>query len=259
MFCLTDSMEDILKIEKYVKDDFLNCPYLYTNITKYGLIQGKTEIFIDLIDGEHISVALLYYDCLHIYYPHTLKDYRNILELIDELRPRTIFFPMYSNDIIDVHGYHGKKVLVMSPKYFLDIDTSLVKDATTSDIPRISEFMYTHYKDVYESPEVISRQIQERMLDNYGRTKYMECGGNIVACISSYAELDDFAIVSGLLVDESQRGKKLGSIMLNSINKELHDEGKKTCGIIVEDYSRVFHEKNGFEIVGTIIQYKRSL
>jgi hypothetical protein len=42
--------------------------------------------------------------------------------------------------------------------------------------------------------------------------------------------------------------------MLKAIYEELAIEGKNPCGIIVEDYSRVFHEKNGFEIVGKLIQ-----
>ena len=110
---------------------------------------------------------------------------------------------------------------------------------------------------MYDSADEICAQLQDRMRDNYGRTKYIESDGEIVACVSSYAEIEDFSINSGLLVSDSQRGKNLGSIMLKSIYQELTNEGKHPCGIIVEEYSRIFHEKNGFETVGRVIQYNR--
>ena len=70
-----------------------------------------------------------------------------------------------------------------------------------------------------------------------------------------FAELDDFAVCAGLLVLDSQRGKKLGSVMAKSIHQELINEGKKTCDIINDEQSRIFHEKNGFAVVGKMAKY----
>ena len=257
MFEIVRSNDTLNKVLSYIGEDYFNCPYLYANLKRYGVDDDKINVYIDNNEKSELScVALMYYDCLHLYYDKSFSVVCNIRELIEKLKPRTIFSPSYEERMNpDYSGYHGKVVLVMSPKCFLDIDTSKVKNATIKDISRIAEFMYTFWDDIYESPKIISQQMKERMLDNYGRTKFIEDSGEIVACVSSYAELDNFAINSGLLVADSQRGKKIGSVMLKSIYEELENEGKKTCGIIVDDYSRIFHEKNGFEVVGKLMKY----
>ncbi len=251
--------EDLQRILDFIGSDFYNCPYLYLNIHKYGLDETKVSIYIDEIDDEIRIVALFYYDCLHVYYKCYSEDIESEVHiLVKRLQPRTIYVSSFKNSVLSyIDGYKGKEVLVMSPQYFLDIDTSIVKNATLADLPGIAKFMYSFWSDVYISPEVIWQQIRERMNDGFGRTKYIDVNGECVACVSSFAELSNFAICSGLLVSDSQRGKKLGSILLKSIYQELENEGKRTCGIIVEDYSRIFHEKNGFSIVGKLIKYNR--
>ncbi|WP_026527952.1 GNAT family N-acetyltransferase [Butyrivibrio sp. VCD2006] len=260
MFTRVDSISDLGMIEAFVKDDYFNCPFLYANLIKYGKNNEHTMVFAFHKDNSIVATAFMYYECLHVYFRDTFADFYEVEALVNELNPRTMFFPSYANKRIpSFNKYNNKEVLVMAPKCFQDIDITMVKNAEMSDIPRIAEFMCTEWADRYESPNALCEQIQERMKDNYGRTKYIEDNGKIVACVSSYAELNDFAICGGLLVSDSQRGKKLGSVMLKSIYQELENEGKQTCGIIVEDYSRVFHEKNGFAIVGKILQYNREV
>ena len=249
--------EEIRRVEQFIKEDPYRCPYFYTNLKKYGVMDGKTRLFVRLAEDHSILLAaLLYYDCLHVYYKDPAQFDDELLQLIEELDPHTIFFPSYSDaGIRKLDGYEGEEVLIMAPQSFSDIDISMVKDATMDDIPKIAQFMYTHWNDIYDSPDSICKQVQERMADGYGRTKYIESDGEVVACVSSFAELDDFAVNGGLLVSGTQRGKKLGSVMLKSIYQELENEGKRTCGIIVTDYSRIFHEKNGFAVVATVVKY----
>ena len=247
---------EIAQVETFIRKDYYNCPYFYADLIKYGIDQDRIQLYIKIDENELKFATLMYYDCMHVYFVEDMQTDDDLSNLILKLNPRTIFFPSYPKaSIPQLDGYQGKEVLVMGPKSFLDIDTSLVRNASIEDIPRIAQFMYTQWPDIYDSPVTICTQLQERMSDNYGRTKYLESDGEIIACVSSFAELNDFAICGGLLVSSSQRGKNLGSVMLKSIYEELENEGKKTCGIIVEDYSRVFHEKNGFTIVGRIIKY----
>ena len=258
MFQAVSSDKEIKKVEDFIKGDYYNCPYFYTNLRKYGVVDGITKLFVKTEDGVLQIAALLYYDCLHVYFKNYDQINEELLDLIAMLKPRTIFFPSFPNsEVLNINGYTGKLDLIMGPQNYLDIDISMVKDAKLEDIPRIADFMYTHWSDIYDSAETICKQIQERMRDNYGRTKYIESEGEVVACVSSFAELDDFAVCGGLLVSGSQRGKKLGSVMLKAIYQELENEGKNACGIIVEDYSRIFHEKNGFSVIGNVVKYRK--
>ncbi len=258
MFHPVDSTDELKLVELFVRDDFYNCPYLYANLMKYGIRNEHTRLYAYTAGDDLKAVAFLYYDCLHVYFRSDFEDFNVVNALIEETNPRTIFFPSYPDvDFRELEGYTGKVVLVMAPFSFTDIDVSMVKTAKLEDLHRIADFLFTQWPDIYDSAESIYDQMKERMLDNYGRTKYYEDNGEIVATVSSFAELDDFAINGGLLVSPSQRGKNLGSVMLKSIYQELENEGKKTCGIIVEDYSQIFHEKNGFKIVGNIAKYSQ--
>ncbi|MBQ6197297.1 MAG: GNAT family N-acetyltransferase [Lachnospiraceae bacterium] len=245
----------VSEIIDFVKNDYFHCPFLYTNLVKYGIHNPNTSLYVLTEQKSLIAVAFLYYDCLHLYFRNSFKDFDNIIHIINELNPRKIFMPSSNSTLsLPLLDYSSKEVLVMAPKHFSDIDTSYVKNAEQSDIYRIAQFMCTEWADGYDSVADLCQQMSERIADNYGRTKYIESEGNIVACVSSYAELNDFAVCGGLLVSDTQRGKKLGSVMLRAIYEELSKEGKSPCGIIVEDYSRIFHEKNGFAIVGKIVQ-----
>lgn len=258
MFHSVDSTNELKLVELFVRDDFFNCPYLYANLMKYGIENENTKLYAYTTGDELKAVAFLYYDCLHVYYRSDFRDFDEVHALIAETDPRTIFFPSYSEiEFQQLEGYTGKEVLVMAPMRFTDIDISKVKSAKHEDLHRIADFLFTQWPDIYDSAESIYTQMEERMLDHYGRTKYYEDDGEIVATVSSFAELDDFAICGGLLVSPSQRGKNLGSVMLKSVYQELDQEGKNPCGIIVEDYSQIFHEKNGFGIVGRIIKYNQ--
>lgn len=248
--------EALKNVEKYVENEYYNCPFLYTNLKKYGLSNPNSILYESCCEGKIQFVALLYYDCLHLFFHKDISYIDDYTNLIEKLKPRKLFVPLYSEmSLPELEGYNSKDVLVMAPHKYLDIDVSAVRRASLSDIPRIAAFMCTEWSDRYESVESLCHQLEERIVDNYGRTKYIESNGEIVACVSSYAELDDFAVCGGLLVSDSQRGKRLGSVMLKSIYEELDNEGKKPCGLIVEDYSRIFHEKNGFTIVGKVLQY----
>ena len=258
MFNAVSKVEDIKMVESFIGDDAYHCPYFYANLKKYGNMEDRAQVFVCMRENAVQAAALLYFDCLHVYFKNGTSITEELIELVNRLHPRTIFSPSYPDQAVQaLDGYTGKEVLIMAPQHFIDIDTSMVKKARLEDIPRIAEFMYTHWSDVYDSAESIRDQMEERIKDNYGRTEYVESEGEIVACVSSFAELDDFAICGGLLVSTTQRGKKLGSVMLRSIYEQMVKEGKRPCGIIVEDYSRIFHEKNGFSIVGTVIKYNQ--
>ena len=260
MFSKINSIDELNSAISFVKTGCYNCPYLYTNINKYGYDSDRVIVYTNSNGDSIYAVALLYYDCLHVFYHDNYKDFNELQSFINELKPRTIYIPNYNTiDMPAFEEYTVKDALVMAPKQYLDIDVSMVKNASLDDISRIADFMYTQWPDVYESAEMIYKQVRERMEDGYGRTKYYEDDGEIVACVSSFAELDDFSICSGLLVAESQRGKKLGSVMLKSIYEELDKEGKRPCGVIVDDYSRIFHEKNGFVQVGRMAKYYRKI
>ena len=259
MFQIAIGNEEINCAEGFVQMDFYNCPFLYSNLKKYGITRDNMKLYILGRTSNIVSVAYMYYDCLHFYYKEGFCDFSEVVDLISLLDPHKIFMPSYTSiKHVNIPDYLYKEVLVMAPNNYIDIDTSMVKDATIDDLPKIARFMWTEWGDAYESIEGLEKQLRERFKDKYGRTKYIEDNGEVVACVSSYAELDDFSVCGGLLVSDSQRGKKLGSVMVKSIYKELEDEGKRPCGLIVEDYSRIFHEKNGFSIVGKMNQYYKN-
>lgn len=255
MFEVFCSEEWAIKAKEFIENDYYHCPYLYTNLLKYGVSNPHTRLLLSCNDGVIQAVAFEYFGCLHLYFRKEMQDFSDIIQLVDDTAPRKIFMPNYMEDSVSVlKNYNLTKVLVMAPQHYIDVDTSQVKNATIEDLPHIAEFMYKEWSSGYVSVENIYIQLRERMQDHYGRTKYIEADGDIVACVSSYAELNDFAVYGGLLVSGSQRGKQLGSIMLKSICEELDGEGKKPCGLVVDEHSRAFHEKNGFIIVGKLAQ-----
>lgn len=95
-------------------------------------------------------------------------------------------------------------------------------------------------------PEGLAAQLLERQRDGFGRNYFIRQNGRIVCHAGTYAEVDDLAVVSGVITAEDSRGQNLADRVVSKLNKELLAEGKHPCLFYYTKSAARLYAKTGY-------------
>ncbi len=240
-------------IKEYIGKDYDKCLYLYLDFVKYGLNNDNLKFWLNSEADEINCVVLKYYSGMHIFSKNRDCNYDEIKELILEEDPSVIcaekFLIENLSEILKEKGYSSEYgwVRVLSKHYACE--NSMVQRATEEkDFEEISNLIINDpMGEFYELDELIS-QIKEREEDNFGRNYIIKHNDKIVSNASTNAEVDEIAVLSNVITDESCRGKGLATKVCSRLCNDLIDEGKKVYLINYTDESTRLYEKLGFEV-----------
>ena len=96
------------------------------------------------------------------------------------------------------------------------------------------------------TPEGLAAQLLERQRDGFGRNYFIRQNGRIVCHAGTYAEVDDLAVVSGVITAEDSRGQNLADRGVSKLNKELLAEGKHPCLFYYTKSAARLYAKTGY-------------
>ena len=96
------------------------------------------------------------------------------------------------------------------------------------------------------TPEGLAAQLLERQRDGFGRNYFIRQNGRIVCHAGTYAEVDDLAVVSGVITAEDSRGQNLADRVVSKLNKELLAEGKHPCLFYYTKSAARLYAKTGY-------------
>ena len=122
-----------------------------------------------------------------------------------------------------------------------------VEKAGEAELPEIAALICTDegVGGTYTT-EGLAAQLLERQRDGFGRNYFIRQNGRIVCHAGTYAEVDDLAVVSGVITAEDSRGQNLADRVVSKLNKELLAEGKHPCLFYYTRSAARLYAKTGY-------------
>lgn len=243
--------ENTPELLAYFEKDLKNCLYSYIDLKKYGIHNKDLMLYYYKTNHKITAVATKYYNGLQLY--HTQSDFPidHTVALIKELKPTII---SSTPDVIDalspffVPAYEVEKGFVTSLSKTCYTDLAFpVEPATPADLEEIArlicmdEGLGGHY-----TVSELTHQLLTRMQENFGRNYIIRQNKSIVCHAATYAEVDNLAVISGVITHPLYRGKGLALSVVNKLCEDLLSEGKKPHLFYYTKNSERLYQKIGF-------------
>ena len=243
--------KDIPEILAYFEKNLKNCLYSYIDLKKFGIENPNLTVYVDKSNEIHCT-ALKYYEGLQLFDAEGKMDTEGTAELIKELNSHIVsstvdviekLYPLLS-DFYEMEQGYVTEMLSM-PECEISED---VRPAEISEYDEIARLICSdeggggHYV-----PEELKEQLLTRLEEGMGRNYVLKRDGDIIHHAATYAELDNLAVISGVITREDWRGKGVGTLAVRKLCHDLLKEGKKPCLFYYTKQAAMFYKKIGFE------------
>ena len=217
-----------------------------------------------LTAGALRCVLLQYYTGINVFSYKNNLDVPATVAFLQEKQPSMINGPLetleklypYFRETYDFEAGYVTELLEkpkdesMSETDESDVETQAefpVEKAGEAELPEIAALICTDegVGGTY-TPEGLAAQLLERQRDGFGRNYFIRQNGRIVCHAGTYAEVDDLAVVSGVITAEDSRGQNLADRVVSKLNKELLAEGKHPCLFYYTKSAARLYAKTGY-------------
>lgn len=279
------TQKELAEVLDYYRQDRKNCLYSYIDLKKYGLGNPHLSVYIDrglvtdqgyadtlqagtadstLTAGGLRCVLLQYYTGINVFSYKNNLDVPATVAFLQEKQPSMINGPLetleklypYFRETYDFEAGYVTELLEkpkdesMSETDESDAETQAefpVEKAGEAELPEIAALICTDegVGGTY-TPEGLAAQLLERQRDGFGRNYFIRQNGRIVCHAGTYAEVDDLAVVSGVITAEDSRGQNLADRVVSKLNKELLAEGKHPCLFYYTRSAARLYAKTGY-------------
>ena len=242
---------DVQKLLTYLEQDLKNCLYSYIDLKKFGIENPNLTVYFD--EDETIRcTALKYYEGLQLFDAEGKMDGKATAELIRNLNSHIVsstidviekLYPLLKDSYEMEQGY----VTEMLSMAECEISKE-VRPAELSEYDEIARLICSdegvggHYE-----PEELKEQLLTRLGEGMGRNYILKHEGEIIHHAATYAELDNLAVISGVITREDWRSKGVGTLAVRKLCHDLLNEGKKPCLFYYTEQAAKFYKKIGFE------------
>ena len=243
--------KDIPEILAYFEKNLKNCLYSYIDLKKFGIENPNLTVYVDKSNEIHCT-ALKYYEGLQLFDAEGKMDTEGTAELIKELNSHIVsstvdvikkLCPLLS-DFYEMEQGYVTEMLSM-PECEISEEVRPAKISEYDEIARLicsDEGVGGHYV-----PEELKEQLLTRLEEGMGRNYVLKRDGDIIHHAATYAELDNLAVISGVITREDWRGKGVGTLAVRKLCHDLLKEGKKPCLFYYTKQAEMFYKKIGFE------------
>lgn len=247
-------IDDILL---FLKANLSNCLYMYIDIKKYGLQNPNMTVWIsrDVSDNQVNLVVMKYYNSIQIFSKNDQWDKQWLQDLIFQEHYQMI---MGQAAIIEelaelLKGkYSSEYGQIYQIQEYRKLDSgNLVHHANAEDMKEIAELicMDESFRLNYQVDN-LAEQLRERLESGMGRNVIIQEEDRIVAHIATYAEYDNIAITSGLIVHPEYRNSIYGFLVESVLCNELIDEGMEIFTFVLEKKRKQFFDALGARLCG---------
>ena len=217
-----------------------------------------------LTAGALRCVLLQYYTGINVFSYKNNLDVPATVAFLQEKQPSMINGPLetleklypYFRETYDFEAGYVTELLEkpkdesMSETDESDAETQAefpVEKAGEAELPEIAALICTDegVGGTY-TPEGLAAQLLERQRDGFGSNYFIRQNGRIVCHAGTYAEVDDLAVVSGVITAEDSRGQNLADRVVSKLNKELLAEGKHPCLFYYTKSAARLYAKTGY-------------
>jgi len=238
------------------------CFYLYMDMIQYGTEHPDMDLWISK-EGEVIKAAFYrYHDTIHMF---SRGDFprEEVRQFLKEHPCKVVTMLKPDADVLAdlFEGCACELSNVITARKHMEGRTDLdIRPADASDAADIAALMMKDsiYNTVY-TQDVLTAQILERLQSGFGRLFVIRREGKVIATNATTAELEDMAVISGLVTDPDQRGQGLGQAITAHTWNLVRREGKMGLAYIACDNvnSLRLHEKMGYDILGVHARFVR--
>lgn len=244
--------EQVPELLAYYGQDLKNCLYSYIDLKKYGIRNPHLHIYYTAQGGRITAAAMEYYQGIQLFSYGDTLDVEEALELVERLQT-----PMINarQELIELLEPHLKKDFEKELGYVAwmkalkpGADFRPVEEAGEGSCLEIARLICTdeglggHYV-----PEEFAGQLVARQRESFGRNYVIRRDGEIVSHAGTYAEIENLAIVSGVITREDCRGMGLGYQAVSKLCHDLLAEGKRPCIFYFKKEAAGLYAKVGFE------------
>lgn len=245
--------DDVNRLLTYLEQDLKNCLYSYIDLKKFGIDNPNLTVYFDESEETQIRCsALKYYEGLQLFDAEGKIDAEATAELIRSLNSHIVsstvdviekLYPLLKDSYEMEQGY----VTEMLSMPVCDISEE-VRPAEVAEYDEIAELICSdegvggHYE-----PQELKEQLLTRLEEGFGRNYILKRDGEIIHHAATYAELDNLAVISGVITREDWRGKGVGTLAVRKLCYDLLKEGKKPCLFYYTKQAEGFYKKIGFE------------
>ena len=243
--------QDVEKLLTYFEQDLKNCLYSYIDLKKFGIENPNLTVYFDESDGI-CCTALKYYEGLQLFDADGKMDAEKTAKLIKELNSHIVsstvdviekLYPLLKDTYEMEQGYVTE--MLSMPECEISEE---VRPAELSEYDEIAKLICSdkgvggHYE-----PNELKELLLTRLDEGMGRNYVIKRDGEIIYHAATYAELDNLAVISGVVTKEEFRGKGLGTKGIQKLCHDLLQEGKKPCLFYYTKQAEGFYKKIGFE------------
>lgn len=243
---------NVAQLLTFFEKDLKHCLYSYIDLKKYGIHNENLQIFIYKNQDRITTVATKYYNGLQLFHDHSSFPVQSTVLLIEKLKPSIISSTLDVIEFLAPHFNHEWDIekgyvtsLSQTPQKDLSYPT---KEASFSDLNEISrlicmdEGLGGHY-NVAE----LEAQLNTRMKEKFGRNYIIRQEGKIVCHAATYAEIDNLAVISGVITHPDYRGKGFAIALVSRLCANLLMEGKQPHLFYYTKEAKRLYEKIGFD------------
>lgn len=232
---------DIAEILEYLKKNLADCIYMYIDIKKYGLENPNMKVWIerDVKNNQLLAVVMKYYNNIQLYAEGDTWDREWLTQLLEQENASMI---SGKEDMIQAlalplgEKYNSSFGMVYQIEEYREFDEiESIENATKEDMVEIAGLIYSdEFFHANYQVKVLEEQLRERFLTGMGRNIIIKQDEKIVAHIATYAEFENIAVTSGLIVHPDYRKSSLGFLIESFMVNELLKEDKLVYTFVLE-------------------------
>ena len=243
--------QDVEKLLAYFEQDLKNCLYSYIDLKKFGIENPNLTVYFDESEGI-CCTALKYYEGLQLFDANGKMDAGKTAKLIKDLNSHIVSSTI---DVIEKIYPLLKDTYEMEQGYVTEMlsmpECEISEDVRPAEVGEFDEFAKLICSDEgvggHYEPEELKNQLITRLGEDMGRNYILKRDGEIIHHAATYAELDNLAVISGVITREDWRGKGVGTLAVRKLCYDLLKEGKKPCLFYYTKQAEGFYKKIGFE------------
>lgn len=250
----TESIKD--KLLEYINSDIYSALYIYLNLERYGTNHDRIGFWYSAKQNKINSVVMKYNQSMQILSVDNDFLSANLINLFQQHKPNIITGNSKNisliKDFLPNYTFESGYVSVKEEEIEVNLDKEgLVEIAQLSDMREISELICTDSSfKKYSDAVQLENELSERFNSSYSRNYIIRMKSKIIAHYSTYAENQNIAVVSGLIVDEKYKGQGYGLAIAQKLYHDLLNEGKVICDVRYSNNSFTsLLSKGGFKIV----------
>lgn len=232
----TSQQKEILN---YLHKDVVHCLYMYADIAKYGVEGENISVYCDYDDIGIRMVVMKYHNNFQVYSSRGFDEIEGLVGLVQKYKPTGIsgrkeiianLAAYFKGKYRTEYGliFQGKEIDKTKIAKLLEDCPFAITLAKESEAEEIAQLICLdeELSSVY-TEESLAEELRERILSGMGRSYIIRQDGKIVAHNATYAEADDFVVISGLMVHPDYRNTDYAYWMDLKSSFEFQQENKK--------------------------------